>query len=217
MIMQTSINVKTGRVTELSARKKFGKYKDEEQKAVRKADVKEDKIFLQLVKAWGEYGHGCHRDVETLFMELQNAIKDISCSAQDIERFTLALVGFTNDYGFDDKAGFFLTALINKGKDRDYVIHTEHLVYYVPRENIKRTVNFLGCCETKKITVKGDIGAGLGYKMTGGTIIVEGNGGYDIGMLMEGGEIHINGEYKSISETMKHGKIYHKGKLIVEK
>jgi len=34
---------------------------------------------------------------------------------------------------------------------------------------------------------------------------------------MSGGEIHVFGEIGSIYGTIAHGKIYHKGKLIVDK
>jgi hypothetical protein len=38
-----------------------------------------------------------------------------------------------------------------------------------------------------------------------------------IGHDMKGGEVHFNGDYEGISDEIKGGKIYHKGKLIVDK
>jgi formylmethanofuran dehydrogenase subunit C len=59
-------------------------------------------------------------------------------------------------------------------------------------------------------------GFGTGFLMTGGTIIIEGNALADIGHWMKGGEIHIGRGFESIGDV-KAGKIYHKGKLIVDK
>lgn len=52
--------------------------------------------------------------------------------------------------------------------------------------------------------------------MKGGTIRVTGNVRNGIGNEMEGGEIHIFGEIGSLGQVT-HGKIYHKGKLIIDR
>jgi hypothetical protein len=52
--------------------------------------------------------------------------------------------------------------------------------------------------------------------MKGGRIFVRGNADTFIGAGMEGGEIHVDGE-KGGEGIVKGGKIYHKGKLIVNK
>jgi hypothetical protein len=51
--------------------------------------------------------------------------------------------------------------------------------------------------------------------MRGGKITVRGNAGKCLGEGMCGGEIHIGGEIGSIGNII-HGKIFHKGKLIVD-
>jgi formylmethanofuran dehydrogenase subunit C len=53
--------------------------------------------------------------------------------------------------------------------------------------------------------------------MEGGKITVRGNVGYVIGHCMRGGEIRYEGKYQRLPDTFKGGKIYHKGKLIVDK
>jgi glutamate synthase domain-containing protein 3 len=52
--------------------------------------------------------------------------------------------------------------------------------------------------------------------MTGGRITVWGDAGEKIGDFMEGGEIHVYGKIGGLGDV-KRGKIYHKGKLIVDK
>jgi formylmethanofuran dehydrogenase subunit C len=50
--------------------------------------------------------------------------------------------------------------------------------------------------------------------MEGGKIIVNGNAGEKVGDFMNSGEIRIEGEYESLTDYIKGGKIYHKRKLI---
>ena len=76
--------------------------------------------------------------------------------------------------------------------------------------------------EGGKIHVKGNVGI-LGWDMYGGIIIVDGS----VGTIcpedgeedwdgIDGGEVHIKGDIGSMGE-IEHGKIFHKGKLIVDK
>ncbi|NYZ74492.1 hypothetical protein H0O00_05085 [Candidatus Micrarchaeota archaeon] len=67
------------------------------------------------------------------------------------------------------------------------------------------------------IMVNGDAEEAVGVDMKGGSITVNGKVGEGVGIGMEGGEIRIEGEIGSIADDIKHGKIYHKGKLILEK
>ena len=67
-----------------------------------------------------------------------------------------------------------------------------------------------------EIIINGDCGYGLGNYMSGGRITVNGSACKEIGYRMKGGEIHIEGDIGKIGEV-EHGKIYHKGKLIVKK
>jgi len=66
------------------------------------------------------------------------------------------------------------------------------------------------------ITVNGNAGDLVGKWIEGGEITVNGNAGYWVGDGMKDGEIYLNGEYKSLSEHIHGGNIYHKDKLIVE-
>jgi len=223
---------------------KFGKYRPEEEKEVRKVDVKKDEVLRQLKDAWRRYGPrswGVYIHEDAL-----EAVRKISYTAADVEKFTIALAEFQNERDLSVKAGVFLSALINNGKEIDFVIHTGHLT---------EGINYLGYENTKNILVNGNIGDYVGEQMKGGTIVVNGtagkyvgdgmkggailvNGNTDtavgcvirggtitvngnasdfVGDCMKGGEIHLNGGYGSIAETIKKGKIYHKGVLIVGK
>jgi formylmethanofuran dehydrogenase subunit C len=66
------------------------------------------------------------------------------------------------------------------------------------------------------IIIEGDAADTVGESMKGGEIIVRGNAGRGVGQAMEGGVIHIDGEFDFVA-GVKHGRIYHKGKLIIDR
>jgi len=239
---------------------RFGKYKPEEEKEVRKIEVKEDEVLRQLKAAWRRFASAKRSGCE----DALKAVGKLKYSAADVEKFSIALVEFQDESGFGFAAGYFLSALINRGGVSDYVIHTRHLakkIYYLGIENYKnitvngdvggelgylmksRSIIVNGNVESNvgkfmkrgTIIVAGNVDVGVGEYMKGGTIIVNGNatdgvgtfmgGGAitvqgdasgEIGFMMYGGEIRIEGEIGRISPTIRGGKIYHKGKLIVD-
>jgi len=270
---------------------RFGKYKPEEEKEVRKIDVKEDKVLKQLKAAWRKFKHigppNLRRIEEIYEYPYRHALKQVKgirYSAKDVESFTLALIGFQREKNFSERAGYFLSALINNCRDTEYVVHTQHLVKKINYLGFKNTKNIvvngnmghsigkcmkrgsitlngdvgervgwdmkdgtiivngnadveLGCgMEGGSISVNGNAGRGVGFRMMGGTltikgnagwwvgcsmrggiIVVNGNAGHEVGAFMKGGEIHLEGDYERIADDIRGGKIYHKGKLIVDK
>jgi hypothetical protein len=214
----------------LAMANRFSRYKPEEEKAVRKVEVVENETLKKMKEAWNACSYTSYpydRNPDREYAKMLEVVKKSEYSAKDIENFTLALAEFQEENRFSGKAGVFLSALINNCKDSELVIRTVHLA---------KSINFLGYKNTKKITVKGNAGADVGHNMQGGTITVEGNAGshvgYDmeggtitvnedaggwVGHWMNGGEIRIEGKIESISNSVEHGKIYHKGKLIVDK
>ena len=227
---------------------KFDKYKPEEEKDVRKQEVTLDPVLEQLLKAWHRYRMPT-AEPDRYYAALMDLhiLKKTKYSAKDVERFSLLLGEYQNEANFPEKAGLFLSALINRGKDRTYVIHTRHLT--MPPEQ-------LGFMNKKNIIVEGDVGDAVGHVMAGGTITVNGNAGdsvgegmgpgtitvngnagWGIGESMEGGTITVNGDGgdsiglhmtdgeiyvagnlgKLDINGIESGKIYHKGKLIVDK
>ncbi|MCG2718814.1 MAG: hypothetical protein L6408_08285 [Nanoarchaeota archaeon] len=57
-------------------------------------------------------------------------------------------------------------------------------------------------------------GEKTGWAMRGGELIVELEAGLSVGAYMTGGTIKLNGSYKSISDIINDGTIYHKGEKI---
>jgi len=216
----------TGRKTKVPSTaavgSKFDRYKPEEEKEVRKLDIKEDEVLKQLKAVWKKF----EAPVTTLDQDHENAVKQlrgVCYSAKDVENFSIALAEFQDERYFSYKAGVFLSALINNGKDSDYVIHTQHLkeVSELGYKNTKKIVVNGHVCgpgpfmEGGTIIVNGNAGPDVGAFMRGGTIIVNGNAGDKVGDGMLGGEIHIEGHYKKLSYIYG-GKIYHKGVLVAQ-
>ncbi|NYZ73919.1 hypothetical protein H0O00_02140 [Candidatus Micrarchaeota archaeon] len=210
----------------LAMANRFGKYKPETEKAVRKVDVKEDETLKKMKTAWKacSYTHNSTMDYARMFKILKKILKKVKYTAKDVENFSIAIAEFQEETDFGGKAGFFLSALMNKCKDRQFAIHTNHLAGFI---------HYLGYKNTKNITVDGNAGVNVGWRMKCGTItvngnarshvgegmedgsiIVEGDAGRSNGWDMKGGEIHFNGDYNGIGFNVD-GKIFHKGKLII--
>lgn len=264
--VEKRISGKTQAVTKVDSR--FRKYKPEERKEVREIKVTHDQMRMQLIDAWKRFIFSFGSDTYTNSHEYYNAAvrvvtKLTAYTAKDVEKFVLTATEFQDVRFFPTFLGVFLSALINLGKDSEYVIHTHHL---------QTPPWLLGFKNSKLITVEGDLGVdggidmkngrlavngnvrsvGLSMKngiiivngnstgddcflMKGGTVLIRGNSGVltgqrlDDGVLivkgnvgrlvgnaMNGGVIHLLGDYESIG-GVQHGKIYHKGKLIVDK
>jgi formylmethanofuran dehydrogenase subunit C len=201
--MLAAARKKDDNATMIAAAGRFGNFRPESEQQVRKAEIKDDPILGRLVSAWRSFncplGFNCQA-YETAYKSL----KSIDFDSNAIERFSLALEAFQGMDDFPSKAGFFLSVLVNCGKDSDYIIHTSHL---------DEQINWLGYRNTKNIIVKGDVDLYLGYEMKRGSIYVDGdawgeagirmrdgfisiNGraGYDVGLKMSGGKISVRGD-----------------------
>jgi hypothetical protein len=188
--------------------KRFGRFKDEDEKSVRAPNVVRNDVLEQLTDAWKRFGMELERKrlesrrdlaFDTRYNAALSAVRYISYPAQDVERFSIACIQFQDENHFCSNAGIFLSALINNCKDNDFVINTGHLT---------EKIWCLGYQNTKNITVFGDIDRSLGREMKCGTITVEGNAGGWVGYLMEGGSIIVKGSAKVyVGNEMKNGKI----------
>lgn len=197
---------KSTNVSRVTASKRFGRYKPEQEKTVRKADVKEDGTLRQLKEIWGkcEFLIVSKYDVNTddTYGAMANLLEGLDYTAKDVEKFSLALTEFQNEKYFSNKAGIFLSALINRGKDDDYVIHTRHL---------EKPIHWVGYRNRKNIAVKGDVGWYVGERMVSGIIAVKGDAGREVGKRMEGGTIWIKG-----NADMQIGFEMENGMIVVE-
>lgn len=189
--------------------KKFGRYKEEIGKAVRKADVKHSKGLQGIIKAWKAYKRD-ERSGDT-YRPPSDCLKGLDYDAGDVEKFCVAIADF-QDYFLNidgsvntsrsEDLGRFISALVNDGKDDDYVIITRHL---------RMPIHHLGYQNTKNVTIEGDAGNLLGTDMEDGTIRVKGNVGEYAGCGMKGGRIAMNNAGAEAGYQMKGGEILIEG------
>jgi glutamate synthase domain-containing protein 3 len=181
----------------LAARKRFGRYKREADKATRKAEVKESEALRQIAEALRNYEFRLDVSKNPLeddyldnsvgaiwYAELSKIARKIRYTSEDIEMFSFMLG--EHHYEEMDRIGIFLSAFINNGADSHYVIHTRHL---------DSAPEYIGCHnEGKNIIIHGDAGDGLGQKMKNGSIVVLGNADGSAGYSMRGGSITVEGD-----------------------
>ena len=214
-------------IAALRANDWFRNYVPESEKKIRNLTIKEDETLKQLKETFRKFKppwpsedwHGGYASVVPL-------IRNIKYSPKDITNFSLSLTEFQDEEVFSTKAGFFLIALINESKENNFTIITEHLKHRIDRLGYHNTKNIIvqgdagdwvGARMTRgTIIVKGNTGGVAGYRMEAGTITIKGNTGNLLGDEMNGGTIFLEGEYVSISNYVKGGNIYHKGKPIAK-
>jgi hypothetical protein len=209
---------------DMAARKRFRGYKGEAEKAIRKGEVEDDEALRRMMWHWKTWQYNHEKVSPSYYHSYLRSAEDLRCSADDVERFVLALEEFRHGLMFGEKAGYFVSALINGGEETDYVIHTKHLDFLL---------NHLGFMNRKNVIVNGDVGSHLGDDMTGGSITVngdagdwigsgirggkisvKGNAGRFVGHVIVNGDIELEGDYMSLAHQRAGGRIYHKGKLI---
>jgi hypothetical protein len=184
---------------------RFGKFGPEVEKASRKAETKENEAIRRMKAAWRACEWDEIKGIDGYHEAILQIVKNLRYTAKDVENFSLVLAEFQDGEYFSWKAGIFLSTLINKGKDCDYVIRTQHLA--TPPDN-------LGICNEKNIIVDGDVGHNLGYRMESGCITVEGDAESDVGSSMEDGNITIKGNAGlHVGQNMLRGRIIIKGNV----
>jgi hypothetical protein len=224
----------------MAASKRFGRYKSEKQKSVRDNGMRDEAIDLEPLNEMLERYQERTRPSVSMTMSRSvdvgygvaksfvETLDDEMLSSKHIK--AVSLQQFPEGALLDDESfGLIFSALISSSPDMDFHISTSHspeseaMSGFLGTRNSKRVKvwgnvgRFLGAKMVGgSIEVDGDAGDSCGYMMEGGRIVIMGDAGKRVGELMSGGEIYLQGTFESIGEV-KHGKIYHKGKLIVDK
>jgi hypothetical protein len=227
----------------LAASKRFGNYKDESQKPERYPDIKSNKILEKMTKALSLFIEISR--IGDLSSELNDRLavgllEHMCYSSNDVEQFSLLLSDMDLDRSKKLRLSHFFNGLVTSGQASSYTIHTAgygsemiDLTLRTPKELIVNgDAGFVVGCSMSagKLIINGDARSGLGSEMSGGLIVLNGNfihdndPGYGLGEGMTGGEIHLNGDIlgdpilpSEIIRKVCAGRIYHKGRLIVDK
>ena len=179
---------------------RFGRYKREVKQPVRELDLNESSTLSQIKTIWAKFTYDREKGFNEQCVEVFELLKTISCSAKDVERFSLALAEFQDEKCFSDKAGVFLSAIINNSEDSNFIVHTSHL-----SEDV--LISGIGYKNTKNIIVEGNAGNDVGWCMSSGRILINGDAEEFVGWAMEGGKIIIAGYASSGGEHAIGGKI----------
>jgi hypothetical protein len=144
----------------MAGSKRFGRYKDEKEKSSRKSQIGQDETTRRLMtlfsqcdydafkeptayeKVWGD-----ERTKEGVFYDLvSQKVSGHDFSADDIERFSIVLEENESEWNFSRKAGIFLSALVNNGREHHYRVQTAHL---------QQPLSYLGYRNVKHLTIEG--------------------------------------------------------------
>jgi formylmethanofuran dehydrogenase subunit C len=225
----------------LRAEDLFDSLKPEEKQETRKIEIKKSERLEEIVKCFEKVLKRNDFISHEVYNKILEYIKIIPTSKEILE-FSILLIEYQDNNGFKVDSGFYLSALINKSYEKEFIINTRHLEklpYYIGFRNngkiiyinsdagmfignsmqsgeihVENAGDFIGRSMQGGIIHVKNAGDYLGNDMQGGTIHVK-NAGY-IGYFMQGGTINIKNNYKSISDSIQGGNIYHKGRLIVK-
>jgi len=172
----------------------FERHKPGSTKPLRAADIKEHEVPRHIVKEWRKFKlppgepyleEGPTENVH--YEAAEKVVEGLELTAKDIEIFSILLERSKNAKDFPLKAGFFLSALINKCDDPKYVIHTRGL----------RKIDAL-CCGAgrdggmKEIMVHGDVGDYFAAWMYDGVVTLNGKAGHHTKVSALGGTVIAN-------------------------
>ena len=222
----------------------FSRYKPESEKCIKQFKIKENEIVKQMKEVFRTVkSFDLHRPKD--YIRMLKLVKNIRVSSQDITLFSIAISEFQLDPNCHHNMGQFLSVLINNCRKKEFTISTKHFGIPIDALSFKakkritiqgdvRTLagygmqrgsitingnaeNNLGMFAVgSSITVNGNAGDWVGWNMKNSTITVKGNAGERIGRFMRSGTIFLEGEYTSLSDEIKGGNIFHKGKQIVK-
>jgi hypothetical protein len=213
----------------LAAGERFGKYKGESEKAVRKAEVRPDRALEKIKQAWmrllelyevseridNRPNSNDRRDIlcleaETHYLIASGFVENINYPAKAVERFTILFDELGVQEHMSEYLMHFLNALVNKGRASRYVLDTRSWPF---------EPHFLGCgLSGKRLVIHGDCGDLIGCEMVSGKLIVNGNVGDNLGNHMEGGTIVVNGDLvtnECFVYGMKGGEVHINGDMIL--
>lgn len=185
----------------------FSAYKDLEIHETRDFKTTQKPTIQKFLELWSSkeiaFEPGADLDDhKKYYARLLELFKALHYSAKEVEEFSILIKAYEMEEEFSYKASYFLNALIQAGRDNEYVIHTGHLDYLLDdflEEN------------RKKVTVEGSLG-GCIAGLNEGEIIVNGN----VKSLLSGsgGKITINGNLETLESLDEYGhELYVNGKM----
>src|SRR5208283_402917 len=170
--MDAARQVMRDKPTRLAASRMFGGLRPETERPVRTHKVESNPALECMKRAWAMCDDIHLPNYGEIYSAMRRKIRKHQYSAKDVEDFSMVLAEFQGEENFSNKAGLFLSALINNCKEDGFLIHTVQLA---------KPIHSFGFRNTKNIAIDGDIGDVVGEEMVKGAITVKGNAGGSTG------------------------------------
>ena len=170
---------------------KFGKRDGIREEPKRDAKVVQNQALKEITVAWEKFlvseftGNVAQEGYELALKTVSDA--KLEYDAADVTSFSLTLAKYEGYEQVGERAGIFLSALVNAGKDKEYTIYADQIQIF-----------YLGTYNSKDLTIIGNCGGGLATEMVGGSITVNGNCN-DIGNFIRSGQITVNGYVRLVT------------------
>ncbi|MFH0860863.1 MAG: hypothetical protein V1921_06645 [Candidatus Altiarchaeota archaeon] len=176
-----------------------------------------DPLMFSDERAWSRY-----------YDKISEELGDINVDSVQLQRiYDAILPNYALDESGTQRAGMFLTALIQKSKESELKLTLHHPVdalgYKLKAEKTVRIKGNIGShtgydMERGRFEIDGNAENKTGIFMKNGVIHITGNAGYFTGTGMENGELRIDGKTADrVSPNFRGGKIYENGKLVAHK
>ena len=173
----------------------------------RKADVAENKAIAQIEELFGMFLSVAHKypavAMDKLYSHWADVLGRAPFSSADICLFSaFRLAAFQGKLGFSYTTGMFLSALINTSPDSDFAINLFQL---------DTELDNVGFCNTKNVTINGNVGRYAFVKMKRGTVIINGDAGEYLGNEIERGSITVNGDLVQLFPFLSADMVFSQG------
>lgn len=172
----------------LAASRRFRRYKKEDAKGSRSVDIGQDERLQSLMHSFESFAKKPGSPfldrlskIPQMYAAALKLASGLDYGARDIEAFSIMLA----DCPSVDRTGEFLSALIGRGNDEEYILHISG--------DLSQARHICHCNE-KRVCVHGDVGSGFASSMADGEVLLLGNAGTHAGSGMEGGLLVIDGD-----------------------
>jgi hypothetical protein len=180
------------------ALKRFGGYAPDVES--RRLEFSKTSSFIdKFLPIWSSVDLG-HYDTEDRYNACMLRVRGIRATSEDLAALLVALTSLAEQKDFLDKTGFFISALMNCGKEPRYSLDLTMLQYGpIPQ---------LGFMNNKEIEIFGDVGDEAGALMRRGSLIIHGDAEDRIAWGLKGGDVHVFGNAEDFAgEAMSGGRL----------
>jgi len=205
---------------------RFGHFKPETEKKNRQADIRKGPALKRILEAWHSIDLDspsgslrCGRATIEIYDTVADRLSGINARQTDIDAFIAYLKVRESDHHDADKAGLFLSALVNTGCQKSYRIDLRGMAQLnqVAFRNCKRITvqcykgEYFASYNAAQVTIRGNV-FGVAIGQTGGKTVVHGDCIHVATKLM-GGEVIVLGSAENVGFMMQGGRVDIKGRV----